>query len=202
MENKSDDRDWREFLSRFCPRDLQPWGTSSSGREIFVTSTGKEKSRGLQIPVLSSGIESFPQFREFKWPSYAAELPSLLNNHAANLRLLRQIYCRSAYNQITRLKIIHSNPTLSLQNKAMAGTKRKNGHESSNEVYSNKSRAKPTVEARVDPTYGQRSALPGLDDDANIEGYDDDLNYDDQDALNYLRTVRLVLLPPPAEEWC
>jgi hypothetical protein len=72
----------------------------------------------------------------------------------------------------------------------MAGTKRKNGHDSSNEVYSNKSRAKPTVEARVDPTYGQRSALPGLDDDASIDGYDDDLNYDDQDALSYLRAVR------------
>lgn len=83
----------------------------------------------------------------------------------------------------------------------MAGTKRKNGRDSSNEVYSNKSRAKPTVEARVDPTYGQRSALPGLDDDANIDGYDDELNYDDQDALSYLRAVRLVPLPSSVTGW-
>lgn len=77
----------------------------------------------------------------------------------------------------------------------MGGTKRKHGQDSPNELYSHKSRAKPTVEARVDPTYGQRSAIPGLDDDANIEGYDDEVNYDDQDALSYLRAVRLVLVP-------
>ena len=76
----------------------------------------------------------------------------------------------------------------------MAGTKRKHTQDSSNELYSNKSRAKPIVEARVDPTYGQRSALPGLDDDANIDGYDEEVNYDDQDALSYLRAVRLVHL--------
>jgi hypothetical protein len=72
----------------------------------------------------------------------------------------------------------------------MSGTKRKHSSDSPNELYSNKSRSKPTAEARVDPTYGQRSALPGLDDEPNIDGYDDELNYDDQDALSYLRAVR------------
>jgi hypothetical protein len=75
----------------------------------------------------------------------------------------------------------------------MAGNKRKHGQDSSNEIYTNKYRAKPTAEARVDPTYGQRSAIPGLDDDAQTDGYEEDLNYDDQDALSYLRAVRLVL---------
>jgi hypothetical protein len=74
----------------------------------------------------------------------------------------------------------------------MVATKRKHHLDSPNEVYGNKSRAKPAVEARVDPTYGQRSALPGLDNDANFDGFDEDLNYDDQDALRYLRAVRFV----------
>jgi hypothetical protein len=73
----------------------------------------------------------------------------------------------------------------------MAGTKRKYGEEASEAVYSNKSRSRPSVEARVDPTYGQRSAIPGLDDDTTMEGEDDDLNYDgEMDALAYLRAVR------------
>ena len=47
---------------------------------------------------------------------------------------------------------------------------------------------------RVDPTYGQRSAIPGLDDDA-YDGAEDELIYDDEsgimgDALAYLRSVR------------
>jgi hypothetical protein len=50
------------------------------------------------------------------------------------------------------------------------------------------------VEARVDPTYGQRSAIPGLDDDTTMNGDDGDdgeLNYEeDMDALAYLRSVR------------
>lgn len=75
----------------------------------------------------------------------------------------------------------------------MGGTKRKNEEEYSGEVYSNKSRSRPSVEARIDPTYGQRSAIPGLDDDTTMEGEEDDLNYDEEmDALAYLRAVRLV----------
>ncbi len=75
----------------------------------------------------------------------------------------------------------------------MAGTKRKYGDESSDTVYTSKSRSRPSVEARVDPTYGQRSAIPGLDDDTIMEGEDEDLNYNEEmDALAYLRSVRLV----------
>ncbi|TAQ88577.1 hypothetical protein B7494_g3104 [Chlorociboria aeruginascens] len=66
----------------------------------------------------------------------------------------------------------------------MSTTKRKRDTE---EVYSNKMRSRPTMEARIDPTYGQRSALPGLDS----ENEDDDLNYDqDMDAISYLKSVR------------
>lgn len=72
----------------------------------------------------------------------------------------------------------------------MGGTKRKQGGDSS-EVYSNKSRSRPSVEARVDPTYGQRSALPGLDDESRIDGEDDELDYgEEMDAISYLRAVR------------
>ena len=47
------------------------------------------------------------------------------------------------------------------------------------------------MEARVDPTYGQRSAIPGLDDDTVMEGDEDTLDYDeDMEALKYLRAVR------------
>lgn len=75
----------------------------------------------------------------------------------------------------------------------MAGTKRKHGDESPEMVYTNKSRSRPSVAAGIDPTYGQRSAIPGLDDDTIMEGDDDDLNYDEEmDALKYLRSVRSV----------
>jgi hypothetical protein len=75
----------------------------------------------------------------------------------------------------------------------MAGIKRRHGEELSDTVYSNKSRSRPSIEARVDPTYGQRSAIPGLDDDTTMEGEEDDLTYDEEmDALAYLRSVRLV----------
>ncbi len=75
----------------------------------------------------------------------------------------------------------------------MAGTKRKHGEESSEAVYASNSRSRPSVEGRIDPTYGQRSAIPGLDDDTIMEGDDEDLNYDEgMDALAYLRSVRLV----------
>ena len=78
----------------------------------------------------------------------------------------------------------------------MAGLKRKLGEESPRELYSNKSRTRTSVEARVDPTYGQRSALPGLDPQTIDDGDEDGLNYDDDgmDALIYLRAVRLVAL--------
>lgn len=74
----------------------------------------------------------------------------------------------------------------------MAGTKRKQDDDSSEQLYSNKSRARqPMAEARVDPTYGQRSALPGLELDAIAPGSDDlDYNDDSLEAMNYLRSVR------------
>ena len=59
-----------------------------------------------------------------------------------------------------------------------------------------KKRSRGEVNAPVDPTYGQRSAIPGLDDDTRGDSDGDSLNYDeDLDALAYLRAVRLV--PPP-----
>ncbi|TVY47462.1 hypothetical protein LOCC1_G002216 [Lachnellula occidentalis] len=74
----------------------------------------------------------------------------------------------------------------------MSGTKRKHSGDSPNEVYNFKSsRSRPSVEARVDPTYGQRSALPGLDDASKIDAANDELDYsEDMDALSYLRAVR------------
>jgi hypothetical protein len=72
----------------------------------------------------------------------------------------------------------------------MAGIKRKHDDEN-DQVYSNSARNRPSVEAKIDPTYGQRSAIP-LDES---EHYDEDgeLNYDEEmDALAYLRSVRLV----------
>lgn len=79
----------------------------------------------------------------------------------------------------------------------MSSSKRKHDEDSTEQLYSNKSRSRPTVEPRMDPTYGQRSALPGLDDDTTMEGDEELLNYDeDMDALAYLRAVRLVTIPP------
>jgi len=76
----------------------------------------------------------------------------------------------------------------------MASMKRKRDSDSPDQLYSNKSRARASIEARVDPTYGQRSALPGLDDETILEGQEDWLDYDEgMDALSYLRAVRLVL---------
>lgn len=72
----------------------------------------------------------------------------------------------------------------------MAGTKRKSRGDTPEEVYNSKSRAKPSAEAKVDPTYGQRSAIPGLDDET-LQYADEDFDYDeDMDALAYLRAVR------------
>lgn len=49
---------------------------------------------------------------------------------------------------------------------------------------------------RVDPTYGQRSAIPGLDEDAYGDT-ESEIAYEDEggitgDALAYLRSVRWV----------
>ena len=105
------------------------------------------------------------------------------------------VYVRGSLNYLTkaRLKLLTYNLQFLDKSMTMAGNKRKHGQDSPHELYSNKSRSKPTAEARVDPTYGQRSAIPGLDDDAQADGDEEELNYDDQDALSYLRAVRLVL---------
>jgi hypothetical protein len=58
--------------------------------------------------------------------------------------------------------------------------------------------AKNIKHGRVDPTFGQRSAIPGLDDDdgefaigGDNDNQDPDLDYGDSvDALSYLRAVR------------
>jgi len=72
----------------------------------------------------------------------------------------------------------------------MAGSKRKHDGVATEGEYSNKARAKPAAIARVDPTYGQRSAIP-LDEDNNDD--DADLSREEEmDALAYLRSVRLV----------
>lgn len=62
--------------------------------------------------------------------------------------------------------------------------------------------SKGSVMARVDPTFGQRSALPGLDDySKDAYGVDDGEGEEDEDgnggigadALRYLMAVRYVL---------
>ncbi|CAL3973391.1 unnamed protein product [Diplocarpon coronariae] len=73
----------------------------------------------------------------------------------------------------------------------MTGVKRKSRGHTPEETPNKKSRCKPSVEAKVDPVYGQRSAIPGLDDYTLYNGEDSDYNYDDEiDALAYLRAVR------------
>ncbi|OBT39721.1 hypothetical protein VE00_09895 [Pseudogymnoascus sp. WSF 3629] len=50
---------------------------------------------------------------------------------------------------------------------------------------------KEGTQGRLDPTYGQRSAFPGLDDEGGFGTEDDDLDYgDDAGAISYLRSVR------------
>ncbi|KAL2019589.1 hypothetical protein VTK56DRAFT_9486 [Thermocarpiscus australiensis] len=47
------------------------------------------------------------------------------------------------------------------------------------------------AEGKPDPTYGQRVAFPGLDDNEASQSMDDDLEYEENgDALAYLRAVR------------
>ncbi|KAF7877271.1 hypothetical protein EAF04_000954 [Stromatinia cepivora] len=80
----------------------------------------------------------------------------------------------------------------------MGGTKRaRSPSPSLSHLYSNK-RSNPVKEGRVDPVYGQRSALPADDDSVSLDE-------DGLDALSYLRSVRAEAedLPPifyaPAE---
>ncbi|KFZ13685.1 hypothetical protein V502_06483 [Pseudogymnoascus sp. VKM F-4520 (FW-2644)] len=50
---------------------------------------------------------------------------------------------------------------------------------------------KEGTQGRIDPTYGQRSAFPGLDEEGSFGAEDDDLDYgDDSGAISYLRAVR------------
>ena len=80
----------------------------------------------------------------------------------------------------------------------MAGKKRKHqdehGEGSTDALYSNKARNRPSADAPLNPTYGQRCAIPGLDDETAMERDEDELNHgDEMDALAYLKAVRLVL---------
>lgn len=82
----------------------------------------------------------------------------------------------------------------------MADNKRKQELDSStDELYSNKSRARPSATARLDPTYGQRSAFP-VDEEGEEDG---EFAYDDEmDALAYLKSVRLVNFSNLATSHC
>lgn len=65
----------------------------------------------------------------------------------------------------------------------MAGTKRaRSPSPSLSQFYSNK-RSNTVAEGRVDPVYGQRSALPADDDSVSLD--EEGMN-----ALSYLRSVR------------
>ncbi|SZF05268.1 unnamed protein product [Blumeria hordei] len=57
-------------------------------------------------------------------------------------------------------------------------------------IYSSKSRSRPPNEALIDPVYGQRSALPGLDDVYVADDCLDPTNDIGTEALAYLRAVR------------
>ncbi|CAG8979697.1 hypothetical protein HYALB_00003928 [Hymenoscyphus albidus] len=74
----------------------------------------------------------------------------------------------------------------------MSSSKRKQPDDFNSPIFTNKSRARSTGEsiARIDPTYGQKFALPGLDKDTR-EDDGDSLNYDEEtDAISYLMSVR------------
>jgi len=65
---------------------------------------------------------------------------------------------------------------------AYSSSKRRREHQNS--------RPKPS-EGKPDPTYGQRVAFPGLDDDESAQMTDEDLEFEeDVGALDYLRAVR------------
>jgi hypothetical protein len=74
----------------------------------------------------------------------------------------------------------------------MASEKRKHIGDHQSLGNNKKSRPAQSKEPRVDPTYGQRSAIPGLDDETAFDD-GDELDYsEDMNALAYLRSVRLV----------
>lgn len=59
------------------------------------------------------------------------------------------------------------------------------------QLYSNKARKKPSTEASLDPVYGQRSALPGLDPGTLEDGDGEETNPEGGiSPLMYLRAVR------------
>ncbi|KAI1001247.1 hypothetical protein K3495_g6952 [Podosphaera aphanis] len=69
-------------------------------------------------------------------------------------------------------------------------------------IYSNKSRCRPSLEARVDPVFGQRSAFPGLDDETS--GFRDDGDSMDHDGIKALEQeatkIPNVLVAPQSED--
>lgn len=65
-----------------------------------------------------------------------------------------------------------------------------NFHAQANDDDNHNSTPSLGFQARLDPTYGQRGAFPGLDD-AEVEGGEEDLFYGPaSDGLEYLRMVR------------
>lgn len=65
----------------------------------------------------------------------------------------------------------------------MAGTKRARSPSPPGSYLYSKKKSNSAIEARVDPIYGQRSALPADDDSQSLDE-------DGIDALAYLRSVR------------
>ena len=78
----------------------------------------------------------------------------------------------------------------------MAENKRKHESEPKDELYSNKSRSRPAVTARFDPTYGQRSAIPLDEEGDKTEDFGDIEYAEEMDALAYLKSVRWVNFNP------
>lgn len=64
-------------------------------------------------------------------------------------------------------------------------------HSSSKRRRDQQSAKSKHAENKPDPTYGQRAAFPGLNDDEGAQLTDDDLEFEEhEDALAYLRSVR------------
>ncbi|EAQ89634.1 hypothetical protein CHGG_06253 [Chaetomium globosum CBS 148.51] len=77
-------------------------------------------------------------------------------------------------------------------NAVTAGDDNELSYPSSNKRRREQQPSKPKqVEGKPDPTYGQRTAFPGLDDDGSAQFSDDDLEFEQNaEALAYLRAVR------------
>jgi single-stranded DNA-binding protein len=77
-------------------------------------------------------------------------------------------------------------------NAVTAGDDNDSSYSSSNKRRREQQNSKPKqVEGKPDPTYGQRTAFPGLDDDGSAQISDDDLEFEaNAEALAYLRAVR------------